>query len=140
MKQLINIIVLIVLSCTTLLAQPKGERFEKIHAIKVAYITDKINLTPEQAERFWPVYNRYGDEMRAVRRAYKEQQGNAMRSIDEDIEAQEKILNLRKKYKDEFLKVISAQQLSQLYDAEREFKKMLIQQLKQRRGNPNEKR
>ena len=58
-----------------------------------------------------------------------------MRSIDDDIEMQEKMLELRKKYKEEFLKVISPKQMAALVDAEREFKKMLLQQLRERREN-----
>ena len=59
----------------------------------------------------------------------------AMRSIDDDIEMQEKMLELRKKYKEEFLKVISPKQLATLVESEREFKKLLLQQLKERREN-----
>ena len=42
-------------------AQP-GKRMERIHAIKVAYLTDKLQLTSEQSEKFWPIYNRYEEE------------------------------------------------------------------------------
>jgi hypothetical protein len=115
---------------------------ERIRAIKVAYITDKLQLTSEQSARFWPVYNRFEEDRMDIVRAYKKDKKfgestadeDPMRSVDNDIAMQEKMLDLRKKYKDEFLKVISAQQLATLIESEREFKKLLLQQMKERRG------
>lgn len=122
-------------------AQP-GKRMERVRAIKVAYITDKLQLSAEQSEKFWPVYNQFEEERFTLLRKYRRSEGHAgqtpeesIRSIDEDIEMQEKMLELRKKYKDQFLKVITPNQLAALVDAEREFKKMLLQQLKDRREN-----
>jgi len=48
-------------------AQRKKGR-EKIKAYKVSFITEKLNLSPEQAEKFWPVYNKYDDDMMQLRR------------------------------------------------------------------------
>jgi phosphoribosylamine-glycine ligase len=51
------------------------------------------------------------------------------------------MLDLRKKYKDEFLKVISPQQLATLIESEKEFKRLLLQQMKDRRaGGMNNRR
>jgi hypothetical protein len=140
------LILMMVLSIATH-AQP-GRRMERIHAIKVAYLTDKLQLTSEQSARFWPVYNRFEDDRRELMFKYRKEKGltdisdhDAMRSIDEDIAAQEKMLDLRKKYKDEFLKVISPQQLATLIESEKEFKRLLLQQMKDRRaGGMNNRR
>lgn len=142
MKQLVYIITIILATCSYSFAQPR-ERMERIHAIKVGFITDKVHLTSDQAAKFWPVYNRYEDEMRGLRKRffdkYPKEQGSAdeeksRQFIEDNLEYQEAKLNISKKYKAEFLKVISAQQLAGLYEAERDFKRMLIQQLKERRG------
>jgi hypothetical protein len=142
MKQFGRILLLMLATCSAVFAQP-GDRREKIHAIKVGYITDKINLTPGQAEKFWPVYNRYEQEWRQMRQEFKKKypkDNNSMNEhdskkfIEDNLEVREARLNLEKKYKNEFLKVISAQQLAALYQAEREFKQMLIQNLKERHG------
>ena len=130
-----------------LLAQPdkKEKDWERIKALKVAFITEKINLKADQAEKFWPVYNRYEKERRDIKRGYlanytkhnpTSDPHTAHEYIDANIEYQEHVLNLKKKYKDELLKIISAQQLAQLYDAERDFKKMLLKELGDRRGGP----
>lgn len=137
----VGYIILILLMAFSAQAQ-SGKRMERIHAIKVAYLTDKLQLTSEQSEKFWPIYNRYEEERFAIGRKYRREamgQGKtpeeAMRSIDDDIEMQEKMLELRKKYKEEFLKVISPKQLATLVESEREFKKLLLQQLKEKREN-----
>ena len=74
-------------------------------AIKVGYITDKVHLTSEQATKFWPVYNRYEEEMRDTRRSFMQkhagsQNRDARRSdadnIDDNLDYQEAELNIRK--------------------------------------------
>lgn len=104
------------------IAQPHGDR---VRALRIAYITDKIHLSPQQSEQFWPLYNRYQDEIRAIRRDDR---------IEDDIAMSEAILEVKKKYKVEFLKVISQEQLTALYKAEREFKAMLIKRLEEGGG------
>lgn len=145
MRKIGYIIIALLTLATAVQAQP-GRRIERVRAIKVAYITDKLELTTEQSAKFWPIYNRFEDERFDIVRQYR--RGNvadpatdeSLRSVDDDIEMQEKMLALRKKYKDEFLKVITPKQLAALIDAEREFKRMLLQQLKERRENGGTRR
>ena len=141
MKRFGHIILLIIFAVNAAIAQPDQERFERIRAIKVSYITDKIHLTSEQAARFWPVYNRYDDELRAERRRIKQQlmkdknmnADEARKYIHDNLAYQEKKLELKKKYKNELLKVIRPQQLAELYQAEQGFKQILLQQLGDKR-------
>ena len=58
----------------------------------------------------------------------------ARQFIEDDLDYQQQVITLKRKYNDSFLKVISAQQLADLYTAEREFRQLLMQQLKQRRA------
>ncbi|OSZ78922.1 hypothetical protein CAP35_11925 [Chitinophagaceae bacterium IBVUCB1] len=139
MRRVVHIIIAILVFAIAANAQP-AKRMERVRAIKVAYITDKLQLTTEQSAKFWPIYNRFEEERSDIVRQYRrggavETTDEPLRSVDDDIEMQEKILALRKKYKDEFLKVISPKQLAALIEAEREFKKMLLQQLRERREN-----
>lgn len=142
MRRIGYTVLFIVFASVVVVAQPDGRRMQRVHAIKVAYLTDKLQLTSEQSARFWPIYNRFEEDRMNLIRMYKKNKGfnergadeDPMRSLDNDIEMQEKMLDLRKKYKDEFLKIISAQQLVTLIESEREFKKLLLQQIKERRG------
>lgn len=114
--------ILVLATVFSSIAQPHGDR---VRALRIAYITDKIHLSSQQSEQFWPLYNRYQDEIRAIRRDDR---------IEDDIAMSEAILDVKKKYKVEFLKVISQEQLTALYKAEREFKAMLIKRLEEGGG------
>jgi hypothetical protein len=119
---------------------PGGER---IRAMKVGMITNELKLTETQAEKFWPIYNNYSDEkggihqqIRKLTKRPDENLSNAelMKRQDQILELQQEELNITKKYRDNFLRVISAQQYSSLMAAERKFNQMLLDKLKERRG------
>ena len=142
MKLIVHIAFIFLLSIPAF-AQPGPDK-ERIHAIKVGFLTDRLNLSSKEAESFWPVYNTYDDEFMALRHEFrrkyvKSSNGNlnpkeAQKFIDDDLEYREKMVALRRKYKDEFLKVISAAKLAELYQAESDFKEMLIKRLDGRPG------
>lgn len=131
-------------------AQPDNPKHrDRIKALKIAYITEHVNLSAEQAERFWPVYNRFESEMHNLHRGFMEKyrsdnpntdRRTAHEYIDANLDFQEQALELKKKYKDEFLKVISAQQVADLYRAERGFKEMLLKELRRRQDGPPRRR
>ena len=100
---------------------PKGR--EKIKALKVAFITQKLQLSPSEAEKFWPVYNQYDNEITQLR---------ATKRNGDVLENEEKLLDIRKKYKPSFEKILGAERLNDLYNAERDFRKVLIQRLKEK--------
>lgn len=105
-------------------AQQKGE---KIESIKIAYLSEKLNLDPRTAERFWPLYNQYDDEMRLVIQESK--RANENRDADEILDQEQKALDIKRKYSTLFLKVISNEQLATLYKSEKEFYKMLLRRM-----------
>jgi hypothetical protein len=61
MKKLLFTIAIILGGYSFVIAQPgdKQNRAEKVQALKIAFITQKLDFTSEEAQRFWPVYNRY---------------------------------------------------------------------------------
>src|SRR5438477_13202007 len=67
----------------------------RLEALKIAYLTKKLDLSSEEAQRFWPVYNKYIEEIRGVRKEQKE------KNLGE-LDAEDRILNIRKKYNGEF--------------------------------------
>ena len=123
-------------------AQPR-ERMERIRSVKIDFIGKRLNLTPQQSSRFWPMYERYEDDLRGVRREFRTKypekygsrnEGESRHFIDDNFEYQEIRLKLQKKYKNEFLRVLTPRQLADLYQAERDFKRVLIQHLRENRG------
>jgi len=123
MKKFLLIILAVLGACSFTMAQ-QGNGREKIQALKVAFITQKLHLTAAEAEKFWPVYNQYDDEIMQVRT------NNRNGDI---IEKEQQVLDIRKKYRPSFEKILGPQRLNDLYSAEADFRKVLIQRLKERR-------
>ncbi|WP_353717712.1 hypothetical protein [Dyadobacter sp. 676] len=118
------------------------EEIKRIQDAKVAIITNRLNLTPEQSTGFWPMYNEYAQKRREIHRAQrkiindKKAEGQndeaVLDNLKEVQELRQKELDLEKEYQNKFLKVITASQVIELYKAERTFNDMLIQRLKQK--------
>jgi hypothetical protein len=97
-----------------------------LEAMKIAFITKRLDLTPEEAERFWPVYNKYAAEVRQAYIVYRDRQN--------EIELDEALLNIRKKYNSEFTKTLSPEKVNQFFRAEKDFAGF-VQKEMQRRQN-----
>ncbi|MEI6184745.1 MAG: hypothetical protein WCP65_04395, partial [Bacteroidota bacterium] len=94
-------------------------------SLKIAYITKELNLTTAEAEKFWPVYNAYQAEIKKVKKDYLQNQ--------DPLVMEEQILNIRKKYKDSFKKVLgSDERANKLFIAENEFGKMIRKEWQKR--------
>ncbi len=122
-------------SKVTMAQNPNRERIE---SIKIGFITKKLNLSPEESQNFWPVYNQYQNELKDLLKERKSLRNSSnLNAIDDDLDIEENIVLLRKKYRKEFSRVLPPEKINQLYLAEREFKEELIKQLKNRRSyNP----
>src|SRR5690606_12650195 len=86
-----------------------AEKREKIESLKVGFLTEKMQLTTAEAEKFWPVYNKYKAEMKALRQYKRDtpeigsmSDAEAAKFADAKIEQLEKELAVRKKYHAEF--------------------------------------
>lgn len=141
MKGLIKKGILGIIMCltmnTALMAQDRREHYERIEAIKVAFITKKLDLTTEEAQKFWPVYNNYQKELMDLMRKRREDRQKTdiapNDKINADLAYESRILDLKKKYKKLYLKAIPAEKVLLVYQAEREFREHLIKQLNHRR-------
>jgi len=149
MKTIITLIASFFLITNSMIAQPPpppdGPGNEKIDALKIAFITKRLKLTTEEAQKFWPVYNQYEEEKKQIRQStigtikdMKEDgdftNAEAEQAIAKYIEFKAKDLDLIKKYVIEFRKFLPATKIAKLVTAEEHFKKMLMKQAQQ--GGP----
>jgi hypothetical protein len=122
---------------------PKDVRVrEKIQAARVAYITDQLQLTPAEAEKFWPIYREFAEKRSQIREQLREMKVNAdpnksseqrdKELVDRRFNMKQQELNLEKDYSGRLLKVISAQKLRTLPEAERRFRQMILDQIQRR--------
>lgn len=110
--------------------KPNGGRLE---ALKIAYLTKKLNLSTEEAQKFWPIYNQYMDEIRKTRM-------DARQNKAAELNTEEKLLDIRKKYNGEFNKALSSEKVNQFFKAEKEFGTVLQKELMERRMQRMENR
>ena len=109
-------------------AQQFGGRMKRAEGLFIGYMTKQLDLTPKEAETFWPVYRNYIGEIRSKKRENKK----AMQ--DDPLALEEEILNIRKKYKSDFKKVLeSDERVNKMFVAEQTFKEILRRELMNRR-------
>ena len=126
--------------------QPEPEQdpktLERINALRIAYISEKLGLTSEQAEKFWPVYREFSDKRRELRQELIVARKQFRQGQDPDkdeaiiklgLQLKQRELDLEKTYSERLLKVITAQQILSLRKAEGDFQQMIRDQIQQRR-------
>ncbi len=120
---------------------------DKINAARIAYITDQLGLTPEEAEKFWPIYREFSQNRAQIKQQYREmkknpdpnktQEQNDQALVDLQFQVKQKELDLEKDYSGRLLKVISAQKLRTLPDAEKRFRQMILEQIQRKQTQQN---
>jgi len=104
----------------------RAQNPQTIQAIEIAYLTKQMNLTPEEAEKFWPYYNQYREEIRKIRL-------DAVGNQENVIVTEEKIVNVRKKYNVEFGRVLPPDKVNLFFRSEKQFGAFLQRELMERR-------
>ncbi len=138
MKRYVILLLFIHLLAGKVLAQSK-EAMKKIESARIALITERLNLTPEQAEKFWPVYREFSQKRMTLRKELRDTRKNAERPdlteeesrkiMAQALDIRQKEVNLEKEYSKRFQRVISTQQILQLRNAEKDFQQMLLRRL-----------
>jgi Skp family chaperone for outer membrane proteins len=148
------------------IAQPEGkkkpptekEREDKIDKLKIAFISNELTLTSEEAEKFWPIYNELEAKIKEIRKSNRKiekeveenydklSEEDAKKKFDDVIANEEKEIALRKEYNEKFSKVIGNKRTLKLLSLEREFKRELLDALREQgppppppHGRPNDR-
>ena len=132
-------------SCSLIVNAQHEKGKEKIRAIKIAYLTEKLNLTSTEAEKFWPVYNEYHKKRRALFKFEKHEikkrikEGYNTDSITNE-EAEKILVTIiknreehhkdRTNYQEKLQSILPAKKILILEITEREFNKKLMRKLK----------
>jgi len=129
-----------------------AQKFEKVKALKTAYITDRLDLSSSEAEKFWPIYNQYEKELHqfqvidrlAILNQISESGGIKNMTEKEASVLLQKILDLNDKIhnteKNKYIalkKAISSQKILILIKTEEGFKKELFKLLQEQKNKRN---
>ena len=143
MKKILFLVMIIMLAVMGVNAQPpindepqNPQKAEKIKALYVAYITQQLNLSVEEAQKFWPIHTQFDEEIRA-----------ANSSNLPEIEKEEAVLKAKKKYTASFTKILGAERVNKFLIVDKSFRDRIRnrlnevrQQRKQKMPNENRQR
>lgn len=131
MKKLYS--VLVILCWLTPPLQSQGQQKEPtagvLETMKIGFITNRLNLTPEEAQKFWPIYKLYTNEVRQAYMIYRNDRN--------ELGLEESLLNIRKKYSVEFLKAIPPPKINDFFRAEKDFNIFVTNERRRRQEQQN---
>lgn len=121
----------------------------KIKQLRIGYYTEKIPLSATDAQKFWPVFNAYSEEIEAVQKEMKLRAVTLKRTMNQLSEseiqaASEELMSYKRKrlaiierYYPQFQEILSPKKLLRFYYAEEEFPRWVLKQLRSQNANRN---
>jgi hypothetical protein len=138
---------LVLVSCFSGFSQQRpgqgpDARLEAIESRRIAFLTEKMSLTPDEARHFWPVYNEYNkkrDDLTAEHRKKWAAADVSEMSNDEAGKYAEELIiymelnsSIKREYHEKLKRILPAKKIALLYEAERDFNRMLFQEARRR--------
>jgi len=135
----------------TLVSNGQGDRFEdrkdRLEQRKIAYITTELDMTADQAQRFWPIYNKYTSELSESRGGKRSMKKKDVELSDSEAEAlistmlenEEKKIHIKKEYVGQLKNVLDNRQILRLMNTEAKFRKEIFDRFKKRRSKGGKK-
>ncbi|MBL0182295.1 MAG: hypothetical protein IPP96_08360 [Chitinophagaceae bacterium] len=93
---------------------------KKIKALYVAYVSEQLQLTPDEAQKFWPVHTQFENDIKAVNKELPE------------LQKQQAYLDVKKRYQENFSRIIGTNRCERFFRMDGEFKRKLLDQYRQR--------
>ena len=106
--------------------QPSDEnqKQKRIEALYVAYVTQQLALTPDEAQKFWPVHTQFANELKGIKADLQE------------LDKEQARLNIKKRYQENFNKIVGVNRCERFFRMDGEFKRRLLEQ---RNQHPNQR-
>jgi len=150
MKNTCILLLTLFLSMNAFSQRERFENSDKIKALKIAYITEKLDLSTSEAEKFWPVYNAFEDTQDKLRQdAYNKRKNINLESISES-EAEQLLTEMETfvkrrhelliKFTKDLRAIIPAKKIILLKGVEDDFKRKMIKEFRKRRQNMKRER
>lgn len=144
MKKLFFTSALFLLSGTFAFAQFAGADSERIQEMRVQFFNEELQFSPKEAEDFWPIYNNFREEKKALKASYKSGRklelmtdAEAEEFLEQHLDLEEKQLALKRQYINRLKPVISIRKIAMINRTERKFKQALLRKIKEHRGEGN---
>ncbi len=116
----------------------------KIRAQRVAFITERLRLTPNESEKFWAIHNEYEQKQSDIRKRFKPKKtiadmndAEADQFINARMDMESELLSLKRDYIRKFRDVVPARKLVVYEKADRDFKIFMLEKVRERRQQQN---
>ncbi len=131
-------------------AQRRNGNEGQLKTLKIGYITQTLDLTSDEAQYFWPIYNEYQDKIHKLRKGNQRELMEQLKSrggidaisekeaekiLDKFLAIENKIQEERDKMYSKLRGVISAKKILKLHHAEYEFKRKILQRLRKEKAD-----
>ncbi len=141
MKNILIVFLLLLFTGASTQAQGKKDHREKIKALKVAYITQELNMDPEVAQKFWPVYNSYECMRRDLHRrehidldnVQTISESKAEEMLKEYLNVEKEEYVIKKQLFSDLKKIMSSSDIIKLHKLEEDFNKKLLKEYRSRK-------
>lgn len=148
MKKIFQILLIFLFSVQAL-SQGLGEKKEKIKAMRIAFITEKLSLSPDEATKFWPLFKEFENKQEQIRRrqgrplfdrldldiANNMSEKEAAALLQQIENTEEEQYQNRKKFVNNLKSVIPTIKIIKLLKVEEEFKRRLLKQYRDRKND-----
>lgn len=124
------------------------DKRERLEALKVAYLTKELDLSPQEAQQFWPLYNEMEAKMKAIRKQRRDNRLDTKANhenlsdqelsaaVDRELAFEQQELDLKIQYNERFKKILPIKKVAKLHAAEHGFRKELLHRAKDRTKIP----
>lgn len=120
----------------------KESHREKIKALKVAYITEELNMSTRLAQKFWPIYNKYEEQKRELHRrehidleeADKFSEAKAQEMLKEYLAVEKEEYVIKKQLFVDLGRILTAREIIKLHKLEADFNKKLLKEYRTRKA------
>lgn len=155
MKNIFKIVIVVILLISSVSVKAQDEnkgksRWERFRAEKVSFLTEKLELTPTEAQKFWPVYNELEKSRWEAQKARRDLEAR-VHDVEEKNLSTKEIIQLTRdysssmekegelyvKYNEEFLKILPPEKVLNLYRSENEFRMYMIRKYRDRDDERN---
>lgn len=120
---------------------PDKEKVERYEAMKVAHITSELDLSAEEAQKFWPVYNEWNAKRKELRKDYRPEtkvedmtEKEAEAYLDKIVENRRKMAAIEDGMLADLKGVLSADKVVKLLHAEKNFHKTMVRKIRDKHG------
>ena len=123
MKKMVFVVLLLLSHIYICAGQTRDRGSNQVESVKVEYMNKELNLTPDEAKKFWPVYNQYFAEVRQAKKDHP----------NDEVAFEEKVVEIRKKYKSNFKGILNNDnRVNKVFVSEKNLRDLLKRELQDR--------